>query len=187
MGTFSNVTIIIFRKCVKVIFQPIECLIMETRKICIHIFKGIFGTNWQKFLIVLVHRQKWYFDPSNFYPCTLKKCNHQKNWIWSHRKIMNHVLIVTCHYCFSIILWSEKLNAICRFVVECAGLFTSLILPQFNLRSRSWLLWARIHGNDKAPSDVQSSGRMMWNKGLFYLGSLASPRLTCDLMRRTLV
>ena len=42
MGTFSNVTIIIFRKCMKVIFHPIECLIMKTRKICIHIFKGIF-------------------------------------------------------------------------------------------------------------------------------------------------
>ena len=29
--------------------------------------------NWQKFLMVLVYRQKWYFQPSNFYPYTVIK------------------------------------------------------------------------------------------------------------------
>ena len=42
METFSNVSMIIFRKCMKVIFQPLECLIRWMLKICLHIFKGIF-------------------------------------------------------------------------------------------------------------------------------------------------
>ena len=32
----------------------------------------IFGTDWNEFLMVLVYRQKWYFEPPNFYLRTKK-------------------------------------------------------------------------------------------------------------------
>ena len=56
---------ILFRFCFNFFLPSFLVIFPETYYIKYHIF----GTNWQKFVMVLVYRQKWYFQPLNFYPC----------------------------------------------------------------------------------------------------------------------